>query len=163
VTLADLVRQIDGVTEVRGSLELPLRAVVTDSRSAGPGSCFVAIRGTGTDGHHFVRDARERGAVAAIVETWPKLAEGAGGAALTLVRVPDSRLAAAQAAAVWYGRPSERLVLVGVTGTKGKTTTTYLIEAILRAALGGRAVSDTVAAGNAAATAGETAAQGADR
>ncbi len=135
-TLAELLREIDGVVETRGRLDLPLSGVTADSRAVEPGSCFVAIRGTAADGHGFLGEARARGAVAALVETWPAAgtagAESAAG--MTLVRVADSRLAVAQAAAAWYGRPADRLELIGVTGTKGKTTTTCLVEAILRAA-----------------------------
>jgi UDP-N-acetylmuramoyl-L-alanyl-D-glutamate--2,6-diaminopimelate ligase len=135
--LADLLREIDGVLEVRGRTDVPLRGVAADSRAVEPGTCFVAIRGTAADGHRFLGEARARGAAAALVEAWPDepgLAGGEPAHAMALVRVADGRLAVAQAAAAWYGRPAERLTLVGVTGTKGKTTTTYLIEAILRAA-----------------------------
>jgi UDP-N-acetylmuramoyl-L-alanyl-D-glutamate--2,6-diaminopimelate ligase len=129
MTLADLLRDVTGVLEARGRTDVPVRAVVGDSRRVEPGDCFVAVRGTALDGHRFLGEAAARGAVAAIVEAWPE-----GRAPASLVRVRDARLAVAQAAAAWQGRPAERLTLVGVTGTKGKTTTTYLLEAVLAAA-----------------------------
>lgn len=98
-----------------------------DSRTVTAGGLFVAMRGLVTDGHRFIKDALERGAVAVICET-PATAEG-----LTVV-VEDSRRALAETAAAFYGRPSETLTIVAVTGTNGKTTVTYIIENILKAA-----------------------------
>ncbi len=130
MTLGDLLGGLHGVLEVRGRTDVPLSGVVADSRQVVPGSAFVAIRGTAADGHRFVGEVAARGAAAVLVETWPSPVP----AGPTLVRVADGRLAVAEAAAVWFGHPSARLALVGVTGTKGKTTTTYLIESILAAA-----------------------------
>ncbi len=130
MTLGDLLGEMHGVLEVRGRTDVTLSAVVADSRQVGPGAAFVAVRGTATDGHRFVADVAARGAAAVLVEAWPDPAPSGP----TLVRVADGRLAVAEAAAVWHGLPATRLSLVGVTGTKGKTTTTYLLESILAAA-----------------------------
>ena len=130
MTLGELLGGMRGVLEVRGPTDVALSAVVVDSRETVPGAAFVAIRGTATDGHRFLAEAASRGAAALLVERWPDVPPPGP----TLVRVADGRLAAAEAAAVWYGRPASRLALVGVTGTKGKTTTTFLIESILAAA-----------------------------
>lgn len=96
-----------------------------------PGFVFVALPGTKTDGHRFVPEALAAGAVAAVVRDgvqvdWPQ--------GQPLVRVSDTRRALALMAAQFYGWPSRRLQLYGVTGTNGKTTTTYLIQSILASA-----------------------------
>jgi UDP-N-acetylmuramoyl-L-alanyl-D-glutamate--2,6-diaminopimelate ligase len=98
-----------------------------DSRKVTEGGLFVAIRGLATDGHRFVLDAVDRGAAALVCET-PVAAP------IPVVLVEDSRQALAEAAAAFYGRPSEALTVIAVTGTNGKTTVTYLIEGILKAA-----------------------------
>jgi UDP-N-acetylmuramyl-tripeptide synthetase len=98
-----------------------------DSRTVTAGGLFVAIRGLATDGHRFVQDAVDRGAAALICET-PVAAP------VPVVQVTGSRRALAETAAAFYGRPSEALTVIAVTGTNGKTTVTYLIEGILRAA-----------------------------
>jgi UDP-N-acetylmuramoyl-L-alanyl-D-glutamate--2,6-diaminopimelate ligase len=98
-----------------------------DSRKVDPGDLFVAVRGLTVDGHDFIRDAVERGAVAAVVEEpirtldVPQLVVDRGAAAL------------ASAAAWWRGDPSRELLVVGVTGTNGKTTTSFLAQAALQA------------------------------
>jgi UDP-N-acetylmuramyl-tripeptide synthetase len=94
------------------------------SQDVQPGGVFVAMRGSSADGHDFIDDARRRGAVAVVAE---KPVPGAG----VVVTVPDTRRALAELAAAFYGRPSEQLTVIAVTGTNGKTTTTYLVEGIL--------------------------------
>jgi UDP-N-acetylmuramyl-tripeptide synthetase len=98
-----------------------------DSRTVTAGGLFVAIRGLATDGHRFVQDAVDRGAAALICETPVP-------APVPVVQVANSRRALAEIAAAFFGRPSETLTVIAVTGTNGKTTVTYLIEGILRAA-----------------------------
>ena len=99
-----------------------------DSRQVHPGSLFVAVRGVRVDGHEFVEAAAEAGAAAALVET------PLPGVALPQVVVADTRAALATAAAWWYGDPSRDLAVVGITGTDGKTTTSFLAVAALEAA-----------------------------
>jgi UDP-N-acetylmuramoyl-L-alanyl-D-glutamate--2,6-diaminopimelate ligase/murE/murF fusion protein len=94
------------------------------SQEVQPGGVFVAMRGVTQDGHDFVEDAWRRGAAAVVVER-PVPAAG------TVVTVADTRRALAELAASFYGHPSERLTVIAVTGTNGKTTTTYLVEGIL--------------------------------
>jgi UDP-N-acetylmuramoyl-L-alanyl-D-glutamate--2,6-diaminopimelate ligase len=109
-----------------------IRQVVSDSRQVGPGSLFVAVRGRHSDGHAFIKEALERGAVAVVIEESagkPALKEG-----VPVIRVRDSRVALARLAERFYGYPSSHLRVVGVTGTNGKTTVTYVIRSILQAA-----------------------------
>ncbi len=103
-----------------------LTAITTDSRRVVSGALFCAIEGSVADGHAFAADAAARGAVAALVTRVLPLG-------VPQVVVRDSRIAAAVAAAVWYGRPADRLRLVGVTGTNGKSTTVALIRHLLNA------------------------------
>jgi UDP-N-acetylmuramoyl-L-alanyl-D-glutamate--2,6-diaminopimelate ligase len=103
--------------------------VTHDSRQAGAGSLFVAIRGLTMDGHRFVDDVMRRGA-AGIISELERPADFTG----AWLQVADARAALALAAAVVHGNPSHHLKLIGVTGTNGKTTTTYLIFALAEAA-----------------------------
>ncbi len=105
-------------------------ALSQDSRTITAGSLFVAVRGFHSDGHQFIPQALTRGAVAVIAEE----KAGTAGPATPVIEVPDSRAALARLATVFYGRPSEQLKLIGITGTKGKTTTSYLVRSIIEAA-----------------------------
>ncbi|HVF98379.1 MAG TPA: UDP-N-acetylmuramoyl-L-alanyl-D-glutamate--2,6-diaminopimelate ligase, partial [Chloroflexia bacterium] len=106
--------------------------IAENSRLAEPGSLFVAVRGSVHDGHKFVPDALKRGAVAIAGEREERLEGLPDG--VPYVHVPDDRLAVAQLSAALFDYPARKLKVVGVTGTDGKTTTTTLIHAILKAA-----------------------------
>ena len=111
-------------------------AVAYDSRQVTPGTVFVAIRGEHADGNRFVGDALARGAVAVVSEQ-PRPSAGEEpklGAEVAWVQVEEPRQALAIMAANFYGRPAEALEVVGITGTNGKTTTSFLVDSILRAA-----------------------------
>ncbi len=112
-----------------GDAGVRVRALSYDAEAAGPGSCFFALRGSSRDGHDFAARAAERGAVAVVSERPLPLPQGVVGAV-----VSDSRRALGIASARFCGDPSEQMALVGVTGTSGKTTTTYLLESIFLAA-----------------------------
>ncbi len=114
-----------GWSEPEGGLRV--RGVVFDSRLAEAGSIFVAVAGAHSDGHDFVAAAAARGAAVAIVQ------RPVPGAPLPQIVVRDTRHALATAAAWWYGDPSREMGIVGITGTDGKTTTSFLATAVLEA------------------------------
>ncbi|MBI4226876.1 MAG: UDP-N-acetylmuramoyl-L-alanyl-D-glutamate--2,6-diaminopimelate ligase [Candidatus Omnitrophica bacterium] len=101
--------------------------VSCDSRRVAPGHLFVAIRGAAQDGGAFVPEAIRRGACAVLLEDGMAAPDGT-----ITIRVPDARQAAAALAQAWHGRPAEALTMIGVTGTNGKTTVTYLIQHLLQ-------------------------------
>jgi UDP-N-acetylmuramoyl-L-alanyl-D-glutamate--2,6-diaminopimelate ligase len=109
--------------EVSGSTDVQVREICFDSRKAGEGSLFVAIRGTQSDGHRFIDEVAGRGAAAIVCEELPEERK----AGITYVRVRDTASALSQLAANFYGNPSEKLILTGITGTNGKTTTATLL------------------------------------
>ena len=109
--------------------ETTVTAVTYDSRQAGPGAVFVALRGVNADGASFAREALNRGAVAIVSE-----AVAPRDVIRPWIQVPDARLSLAALAATLYDNPSEELTLVGITGTNGKTTTSYLLASIFEAA-----------------------------
>jgi len=117
------------VLHTRGDLDASISGITLDSRQVAPGFVFVAIRGLKMDGNRFVPDAIARGA-AAIVSALP----GDSWPGTTWIQVSDEREALAMLSANFYSHPATKLHAIGVTGTNGKTTTTYLIEAILKGA-----------------------------
>jgi UDP-N-acetylmuramoyl-L-alanyl-D-glutamate--2,6-diaminopimelate ligase len=112
---------------------LELEAVTGDSKNVRAGTAFVAVRGGTHDGHSFIPQAIQAGA-SVIVGEDPASKVMPKGAATPYIQVPDSRRALAFLAAKLHGNPSRHMLMVGVTGTAGKTTTTYLLESILKAA-----------------------------
>lgn len=115
--------------EFAGDERAEVTGVTHDSRQAGTGTLFAAIRGTTVDGHRFVADVMRRGAVGVISESdAPEDFQGAW------LKVKNAREALAKAASIVYGEPSHDLKLVGITGTNGKTTTTYLCFALAESA-----------------------------
>ena len=109
----------------------PPRAVTSiaaDPRRVEPGGCFVAVPGLRQDARRFIPEAVKRGATLIVTEGTP-----VSDVAVAQVLVPSARASLARLAGAWYGQPSRALLLVGITGTNGKTTTSYLVEALLRA------------------------------
>ena len=117
---------------LQGSLETPVASVEYDSRKVQPGSLFVAIKGYETDGHLYIGKALEQGAAAIVLEDEAYAAQVPE--SCTLVRIPDSRKGLALISAAYYGHPSRELKVIGVTGTNGKTSITYLLKNILKEA-----------------------------
>lgn len=124
----DLLENIN-VLELHGQLDVPVQSICYDSRKAQPGSLFVAVAGFRTDGHRYIQQAVANGAVAVVLQDQNFVPEG-----IPWARVTDSRQAMAVLSAAFYHYPANKLTMVGVTGTNGKTTTTYLIASIYKAA-----------------------------
>src|SRR6266496_4941404 len=130
VTLASLAGAASG--ELRGDGATTVTDVVLDTRDVRPGVLFCCVPGARADGHDFAAKAVELGAAALCVEHPVPVDPGA--ARVPQLLVPAVRPALPPLAAEFWGHPSRRLHLVGVTGTNGKTTTTYMLEAVARAA-----------------------------
>jgi UDP-N-acetylmuramoyl-L-alanyl-D-glutamate--2,6-diaminopimelate ligase len=113
---------------VIGAPPTSVSSITGDSRRVEPGGCFVAVPGFKQDGRRFIADAVGRGAAVVVTEGEP-IAD----LSVAQVLVPSVRVSLAQLAGAFYGHPSRQLTLVGITGTNGKTTTSYLVEALLRA------------------------------
>jgi UDP-N-acetylmuramoyl-L-alanyl-D-glutamate--2,6-diaminopimelate ligase len=136
MTLRELIRAVAAhrafsalLPGAESSPEIPVTGIVYDSRQSVAGSVFVALKGQLADGAAFAREAVTRGAVAVFAETPPP--QGTG---VIWLQVDDARHVLAALAHEFYGRPSERITLIGITGTNGKTTTSYLLTAIFEAA-----------------------------
>ncbi len=124
--LWDLVKGIEA--EVTGFSEQEVKGVAEDSRKVVPGGIFAAVKGHTVDGHDFIEDAIGRGAVAIVHEDPVTLPEG-----VASIRVPDTEKAIAKISYEFYGRPDESMTMIGITGTNGKTSSTYFIGSILEA------------------------------
>ena len=131
-SLADVVEDVE-IARVTGPANAHIRALACDSRKVAPGTLFFALPGAKADGFGFVRSAIERGAVA-IASSHARPAEIAPHIAWVEVPPGKERRALALASANFYDRPARTLKLVGITGTNGKTTTSFLVDSMLRAA-----------------------------
>lgn len=117
-----------GAEKITGMAAIPVNRVTTDSRKTGKSSLFIAVRGTRTDGHQFINDAVSGGAVAIVCEEMPRKLSSR----ITYVQVPDSRKSLGIIASNFFGNPSSKLKLIGITGTNGKTTTVTLLFQLFR-------------------------------
>lgn len=123
--LSSLLEQIE-YTCSQGTIDTEIKDVVYDSRKVVKGSLFVCIRGAVADGHKFIPDVVEKGAAALIVEEAVSVPDH-----VTVIQVEDTRYALACLSASYFGHPAEKMKTIGITGTKGKTTTTYMVKSIL--------------------------------
>ncbi len=120
--LKDILYKV-GIRSVQGSTNTAIKDVQTDSRKVSAGTCFIAVKGSNSDGHKFIEIAVENGAVAIVCEGFPATINEA----VTYVEVENSAIAAAYISHNFYGAPSLKMKLVGVTGTNGKTTIATLL------------------------------------
>lgn len=123
--LKDLLQKID-YDILQGSNEIQVNHLQNDSRKVGEKDVFVCIKGAGFDGHNFIEDVYSKGAAAAVVQEDVKAPEG-----ITVIKVENTRYALACMSADYFGNPAEKLITIGITGTKGKTTTTYMVRSVL--------------------------------
>ncbi|RKD34295.1 UDP-N-acetylmuramoyl-L-alanyl-D-glutamate--2,6-diaminopimelate ligase [Thermohalobacter berrensis] len=127
--LKTIVNNLHNIVNIEGNLDINIDNIVYDSRKATENSIFVAIEGFKVDGHKFIADAVDKGAKAVVVEKKVNVKDD-----VSVIRVNNSRVALAQLSSIFFKNPSEKLDLIGITGTNGKTTTTYLIKSIFEAA-----------------------------
>lgn len=125
ITLKDMTARME-YRLVSGSIDVQVHALVYDNRKMVPGCIFVCMKGATFDGHTCVQEAAQKQAAAVVVERDVEIPKG-----LTVLKVENTRLALAQLSAAWFGYPAEHLKTIGVTGTKGKTTTVYMVKSIL--------------------------------
>ena len=123
--LKDLLEHLDYQC-LQGTTDKEITSVVYDSRKAEPGSLFLCIKGAGSDGHAYAKEVAEKGASVLVVQDAVEVPED-----VTVIQVENSRYAMACISAAWFDYPAKKLKTIGITGTKGKTTTTYLVKSIL--------------------------------
>jgi len=128
--LRELIADLE-IARIKGEVNLEIEGLAYDSRKVESNFIFVAIPGFKQDGHQFITQAVEKGARVIVVEKDVYISIPQN---VVLIKVPSSRLALAQLSNCWYRFPSREIKMIGITGTNGKTTTTYLVESILKRA-----------------------------
>ena len=128
--LNEILRKIEGL-KVKGNLDIEIEGIACDSRKVEKNSMFIAIKGFKTDGHKFISEAIKNGAIAVVVEDVEELRKCDNIDNITVIVAPDTRILLARAAVNFYNNPSSKFNLIGITGTKGKTTTSFMIKEIL--------------------------------
>ncbi len=127
--LSELIKSIPDPLGFRSDTETDITGLYYDSRMVKPGGLFFALRGVAVDGHRFIDTAVKSGAAAIVLEDLSHAPPD-----VPYIQVADARLAMSKMAAAFFNNPTDGIPVIGITGTNGKTTTTYLVEAILRAA-----------------------------
>ena len=125
-----LLKGIEGL-KAKGDLSFEVKGIAHDSRKVEEGYMFIAIKGFETDGHMYIKQAIENGAKVLVVEDVSAIKKSDLKDDITLVVAPDTRIAMAKCASNFFGNPSSKFNLIGITGTKGKTTTSFMLKAIL--------------------------------
>jgi len=126
-TLAELLQNVN-TRQIIGTTDMNISGITYDSREVKAGSMFFAIKGIRVDGHSFIKQVIEKGAIAIVCETIPENIIGT----VTYIKVDDSSYSSGAIASNWFGNPSKKLKLVGITGTNGKTTTVTLLFNLFR-------------------------------
>ena len=126
-TLADILRDVN-VKQINGAADTIISGITYDSREVKAGSMFFAVKGTRVDGHNFIPQVIEKGAVAIVCEILPENLSDK----VTYIKVDDSSYSSGTIASNWFSNPSKKLKLVGITGTNGKTTTVTLLFNLFR-------------------------------
>jgi len=114
---------------IAGNVDVEVKDVINDSRNVSEGSLFICIKGAVSDGHQYTAEVVQKGACVLVVQDMVETEPG-----VTVIRVGDTRYAMALISAAYFEYPAEKLRMIGITGTKGKTTTTYMIKSILESA-----------------------------
>lgn len=123
--ISKIIKGIEGATASEET-DVEINSIHYNSQEVTPGGLFIAIKGLQKDGHKYIDDAIQRGARAIVTENgWRGLCD------VPIIQVPNTRVALSHIGALFYGNPSTELCIIGITGTNGKTTTSYLTEAIL--------------------------------
>ena len=130
MNLKSVLSGIEGL-KAKGNLDMEIMGVAHDSRKVKEGYVFVAVKGYDVDGHNYIHQAIENGAKAIVVEDISSIKQSGLPENITLVVAPNTREALAKMACNFYDNPSKKFNLIGITGTKGKTTTTFMIKSIL--------------------------------
>ena len=131
MNLKNIISGIEGL-KAKGNLDIEVNEISTDSRNIKPGDMFIAIKGFDTDGHKYIPMAIQNGAkVVLIDESELKNVMQDIPQDVTLITAQDSRIATALCACNFFDNPSRKMQVIGITGTKGKTTTTFMIKSIL--------------------------------
>jgi UDP-N-acetylmuramoyl-L-alanyl-D-glutamate--2,6-diaminopimelate ligase len=132
MNLEKLLIGIDSL-EIYGKTGIEISGLSYDSRKTHKGHLFFAVVGEHVDGHSFIQKAVESGAVSVVYQNSGEYLKNLNASEVTLIRVKDSREALATVSCIFYGKPSSSLKVIGITGTNGKTTTSYLIKSMLEA------------------------------
>ena len=133
MNLKELLIGLKGL-KARGNIDIDITGVAFNSKEVQSGNLFIAIKGFENDGHEFIKEAINSGAVAVMIEEGCDIAKLNVPNEITIIMAKDTREALAVISCNYYDNPSKKLKLIGVTGTKGKTTTTYMIKDILEKA-----------------------------
>ena len=128
--LKAIISGIEGL-KAKGNLDLDIKSIECDSRKVEKDGMFIAIKGFQADGHEYIKNAIENGAKVVMVQEDAKLNKQDFTDDVTIIVAPNTRIALAKVACNFYKNPSRKMKIIGVTGTKGKTTTTFMIKSIL--------------------------------